>query len=92
MRLDGLKGTWSVAQSPSEASQDPQVLANAYLTDVAAAAPGRLPVATNPVRFDGRMPQLSRPPEHAEHTEQVLLELGYEWDDIVRLKESGVVT
>ena len=32
------------------------------------------------------------PPEHAEHTELVLLEAGYDWDDIAKLKELGVIT
>jgi crotonobetainyl-CoA:carnitine CoA-transferase CaiB-like acyl-CoA transferase len=44
-----------------------------------------------PVQFDGRPPELRRAPEHGEHTETVLAELGYTWDDIGKLKEAGVV-
>ena len=33
-----------------------------------------------------------RAPELGEHTETVLTEmLGYSWDDVARLKESGVI-
>jgi crotonobetainyl-CoA:carnitine CoA-transferase CaiB-like acyl-CoA transferase len=33
----------------------------------------------------------SLPPEHGQHTEEVLLELGYDWDDIIRFKDQGAI-
>jgi crotonobetainyl-CoA:carnitine CoA-transferase CaiB-like acyl-CoA transferase len=33
----------------------------------------------------------STPPEFAQHTEEVLLELGYDWDKIIELKETGAI-
>ena len=30
-------------------------------------------------------------PELGEHTEEVLLELGYGWDDIAKLRENGAL-
>jgi len=36
-------------------------------------------------------PELRKGPEHAQHTEEVLLELGLEWDRIVELKQLGAI-
>jgi crotonobetainyl-CoA:carnitine CoA-transferase CaiB-like acyl-CoA transferase len=46
----------------------------------------------SPVVFD-RSPlgTLAGAPEHGQHTEDVLLDLGFDWDDIVALKQRGVV-
>jgi crotonobetainyl-CoA:carnitine CoA-transferase CaiB-like acyl-CoA transferase len=30
-------------------------------------------------------------PEFGQHTEEVLLEYGYSWEDIARLKEEGAI-
>jgi crotonobetainyl-CoA:carnitine CoA-transferase CaiB-like acyl-CoA transferase len=30
-------------------------------------------------------------PEFGQHTEEVILELGYNWEDIANLKEQGVI-
>jgi crotonobetainyl-CoA:carnitine CoA-transferase CaiB-like acyl-CoA transferase len=34
---------------------------------------------------------LQRASEHGQHTEEILLELGIEWDEIARGKESGAI-
>ena len=44
-----------------------------------------------PVQFDGKPGDLTPAPEHGAHTELVLLEMGFSWDDIAGLKEAGVV-
>jgi crotonobetainyl-CoA:carnitine CoA-transferase CaiB-like acyl-CoA transferase len=51
---------------------------------------GRRAVAT-PVDFSHRHPPAAPVPEMGQHTEEVLLELGYDWDLIVELKEAGAV-
>lgn len=87
--LDAL-GVWAVYQEPSELHDDPQALANGYLSEVTGDA-GAFTLVANPVQFDETPPDLDRAPEHGEHTETLLLEVGYDWDGIVGLKEAGAV-
>ena len=89
-RLQGMATPWSVVQSSAEAAVDPQVVANHFLVDVEGGH-GTFAVAASPAQFDGQPPSLLRAPEHGEHTEEVLLELGRTWDDIGELKAKGAV-
>jgi crotonobetainyl-CoA:carnitine CoA-transferase CaiB-like acyl-CoA transferase len=93
-QFEGADFVWSAYQTPAEVADDRQVLANDYVLAVegaeGTAAPPKM-VAT-PVQFDERS-CIPRPaPEHAEHTEQILLDLGVDWPEIVALKDAGVVT
>jgi crotonobetainyl-CoA:carnitine CoA-transferase CaiB-like acyl-CoA transferase len=90
-RLQTFDGVWSVNQSPDEVADDPQVIANGYL--VAGAEPGPpLSVVTAPAQFDNEpLTSSRRAPEHGQHTEEILLETGYTWDDIVELKQQGAI-
>ena len=64
---------------------------NGYLVDVPIDEENAFTLVANPVQFDEAPPELSRAPEHGEHTESLLLELGLDWDAIIRLKEAGAV-
>jgi crotonobetainyl-CoA:carnitine CoA-transferase CaiB-like acyl-CoA transferase len=87
----GCRFPWAPYARVPELIEDPQVVANGYIAEVEHEA-GNFRLPTGAVQFDERPATLSRGPEHAEHTEQVLLELGYEWDDIAALKEAGTIT
>ena len=48
-------------------------------------------LVANPVQFDEQADVLVPAPEHGQHTEEILLELGVEWDEIAQGKESGAI-
>ena len=71
---------------------DPQVRANDYIVEVDHPALGRVKLANHPIHY-GETPASIRSlaPEIGQHTEEVLLEHGYNWDDITRLQDAGVI-
>lgn len=82
---------WTAVQSPMEAVADPQVAANGYLPKNPAHERGRL--VASPVQYNnGTIEVKGGAPELGQHTEEVLQELGLDWDEIGRLKQEGVVT
>ncbi|MEV5651990.1 CoA transferase [Nocardia sp. NPDC052254] len=84
-------GVWSVLASPQEVLEDPQVTANGYLMSVTDDAGKTYRTVSAPVQFDETPAPPTRSPEHGEHTETILLELGLQWDDIIAAKDAGAV-
>lgn len=78
-------------QSLQQVIEDPLMAeAGAWVEVPSADGPVRM-VAT-PVDFFGTPWSPRGPvPEHGQHTEEILLELGHSWDEIARLKEEGVI-
>lgn len=89
--LSQVKGVWAPMQTPLEAHDDPQVQANDYLADVEMANGTNLTLVTSPVQFGEEGVRPTRAPEHGEHTESALIDLGLSWDEIIALKEKGAV-
>jgi crotonobetainyl-CoA:carnitine CoA-transferase CaiB-like acyl-CoA transferase len=82
---------WTAVQTPLEAARDRQTEANQYLAQNPAHARGR--VVASPVQYNDGVLELERgAPELGQHTEEVLQELGLDWDQISKLKEKGVIT
>jgi crotonobetainyl-CoA:carnitine CoA-transferase CaiB-like acyl-CoA transferase len=88
--LQGLSTPWTVVQTAREATADVQVVANGMVTMVDG-GPGRYPLVASPATFDGYEPDLRPAPAHGEQTEEILLELGRDWDAIAALKDAGAV-
>jgi crotonobetainyl-CoA:carnitine CoA-transferase CaiB-like acyl-CoA transferase len=90
--LDRQEGPWAVHQLPIEVFDDPQIEANGYLQPVTAGDGSTFHLVANPVQFDEAAPSLTRAPEHGEHTEEVLLEAGHSWDDLIDWKKKQVIS
>jgi crotonobetainyl-CoA:carnitine CoA-transferase CaiB-like acyl-CoA transferase len=65
-------------------------VANGYIAEIEHPS-GNFRVPTGAVQFDEQPAALRRGPEHGEHTELVLLDLGFDWDQIAKLKDNGVI-
>ncbi len=76
-----------------DVSKDPQVIANDYITDVEPGDGGPpVKMVGLPVIFSktpGHIRGLA--PEFGQHTEEVLQEAGFTWDDLTELREAGAI-
>jgi crotonobetainyl-CoA:carnitine CoA-transferase CaiB-like acyl-CoA transferase len=78
----------------AEVAADPGVRANGYIAPIEDPddADATTLVVRTPVRFSGGS---TSPPAHlpelGEHTEEVLLQAGYSWDEITALSEEGAI-
>ncbi|CAN5588748.1 CoA transferase [soil metagenome] len=86
-RFATLAGPWAPVQDTLQAAEDAQVRANEYLVRA-----GELELVANPVQFDVAAPSTGAAPGFAEQTEEILLEIGLDWDRIIELKTAGAVT
>lgn len=89
--FQGMKGVWAPVQTAAELYDDPQVGPNGYIVDVHREDGVDFPLVANPVMFDEELLDLKAAPEHGQHTEELLLELGYSWEDIAAYKGTGAV-
>jgi crotonobetainyl-CoA:carnitine CoA-transferase CaiB-like acyl-CoA transferase len=90
-RLATFGGAWGIVQTSREVLSDQQVLDNGYVQMVETMEGHSLPLVTSPVQFDEQPPQLRPAPEHGQHTEEILLEAGLSWAEIVQLQEEGAL-
>ena len=80
------------AQTPTEVTTDPQALANDFFPEIEHPVAGHMRLIASPVKFCQNPASIRSPaPEIGEHTEEILLDLGYSWDDIVQLKDNNVI-
>ncbi|MCU1457506.1 MAG: Formyl-CoA transferase [Actinomycetia bacterium] len=89
--LATMVGVWAPVQTPSELYDDVQVSANGYIQAVDYGDRSHHLVAS-PAQFDEEPVELRRAPDVGEQTDEVLLELGLTWDEILELKIAQVVT
>lgn len=86
-RFTTLAGPWAPVQDTLQAADDAQIRANEYVVRA-----GELELVANPVQFDVAAPHTGPAPGFAEQTDDILMELGLDWDRIIELKTVGAVT
>ena len=81
-----------IPSSFKEVAQDPQVLANDHIVEVEHPSFGPTKIVTTPIRLNKETPQIKKiAPELGQHNEEILLEIGYTWDDIAKLQDKEVI-
>ncbi len=82
---------WAPVNTIPQAIQDPVVRQSGALREVPG-PDGPITLVATPADFYGTpVGPRGISPELGQHTEEVLLELGYDWERIVALKESGAI-
>ena len=90
-RLAPFTGQWTVVQDTLESAADPQTVANGYLQDCHTAAGVPFQMVAAPVQFDEEPAVPGRAPDFNEHGDEILADIGLDWDAVVDLKVRGVV-
>ena len=70
-----------------------QARMNGYLLELDHPVAGKVLISGQPGddQWRGSPSQAEMPPEHGQHTEEILLEAGYSWEDIGMLRDTKVL-
>jgi formyl-CoA transferase len=91
-RFAGFTGVWAPALTPAEVHDHVQVGANGYLPEVTCDDGSTYRLPAPPAQFGGQAASPRGPaPELGQHTEEILLELGRDWNDISALRDAGAL-
>ncbi len=78
--------------SAEDVINDPQAEANRFFVDLQHPRAGEVKYVASPVRFRQNPASLrTTAPELGQHTEELLLELGYDWGEIVEMKDARAI-
>ena len=79
-------------QSLVDVIDDPQAIANDFFLPYDHPNYGPMKIIASPVNLSKTPATIRSPaPEFSQHTEEVLLDEGYEWDEIVEFKDLGII-
>jgi formyl-CoA transferase len=91
-RFANFSGVWAPVLRPSELHTHPQVEVNGFLPTVYPEEADDYRIVAAPMHFSGHTTApAAAAPEHGQHTEEILLETGLDWDAISRLREAGAL-
>ncbi len=72
--------------------EDPVAREGGFFVDYQHPTHGRMDVLASPVNLSETPAAIRMPaPEFGQHTEEVLLQHAYSWEDIARLREQGTI-
>ena len=86
-------GGWGTpANDYAEVAVDSQIIENDYVVDFEHPTHGPVKLVGSPVHLSKTPAEIRMPaPEFGQHTEEVLLELGYSWEEIGKLNGEEVI-
>lgn len=92
VRLNEEGVNWSLLQTLPEVCADPMARANDMFVSFDHPTYGKIEVVANPINLS-KTPATIRTaaPEFSQHTEEILLELGYTWEDVAQFKEQQII-
>jgi crotonobetainyl-CoA:carnitine CoA-transferase CaiB-like acyl-CoA transferase len=91
-RFDRAELVWGPVQTISGVVADPQAAALEAFAPIAHRSGDTVRLVRSPIEFSATPAAIRHGgPELGEHTEEVLLEKGYTWEDIASLKEKGAI-
>ena len=83
---------WAPLQTVEEVIHDPQTRVNEFFWKFDHPTHGPMELVANPIKLSKTPPTMRMPgPEFSQHTEEILLELGYSWEDIAQLKIEKII-
>ena len=85
-------GQWAIVADFWDIAQDESLRANGLVAKVTDAEGVERELIASPVLFDEENPTLTRAPQFAEHTDEILGELGFDLERQIELKIAGAVT
>ena len=83
---------YAPVQNLQEVINDPQAKENDFFVSYDHPTYGRIGGVTNPIKLTSKQDTVRMPAaEFSQHTEEVLIEYGYTWEDIVQFKDQGII-
>jgi crotonobetainyl-CoA:carnitine CoA-transferase CaiB-like acyl-CoA transferase len=84
---------WAPEQRLPEVIEDPQAVANNIFPVIEHPTWGKVPIIASPINLSETPATYRKPaPEFSQHTEEIMLEYGYGWEDIAHFKDKGVIS